>query len=355
MSLTVAPEDVDFFQYQFLVENSLDGVLLTDTNGRILYANAAACALLGASEAELCTLDRQRLSDPRDPGWADAVSERQRNGRPRFIGSMLRLDGTAFLAEITSTTFTDRAGELRSSFVFRDVSEAVRIRQRYQALNVISQALLAGRGIGDVLNLIALEARKLVNSSDVAVISSVPPQGVQVVVAQGPAMSEMIGYRYHAESRVAKFMSSRSAFIVDELSAVVSFEEGRLLQGRAMFVPITAGERVFGNLLIRTEPSSPPYTDNELAAVDVFARSVALALAVGEARAEFETTHLLTAQQLQRALDDRSVIEQAKGYVSASHGVSVASAFERLRHYARSHNSTVREIATDVLARRVVV
>jgi PAS domain S-box-containing protein len=56
-----------------------------------------------------------------------------------------------------------------------------------------------------------------------------------------------------------------------------------------------------------------------------------------------------TAEQLQEALDNRVVIEQAKGFVAATNGIGVDAAFTRLRDYARAHNATVREVAAAVV------
>jgi hypothetical protein len=56
-----------------------------------------------------------------------------------------------------------------------------------------------------------------------------------------------------------------------------------------------------------------------------------------------------TAEQLQEALDNRVVIEQAKGFVAATNGIGVDAAFTRLRDYARAHNATVREVAGAVV------
>lgn len=56
------------------------------------------------------------------------------------------------------------------------------------------------------------------------------------------------------------------------------------------------------------------------------------------------------ASQLQRALDTRVVIEQAKGILSERHGEDLMSAFERLRRHARANNRSVRDVAADVVA-----
>ncbi|MFP5321971.1 MAG: ANTAR domain-containing protein [Acidimicrobiia bacterium] len=55
------------------------------------------------------------------------------------------------------------------------------------------------------------------------------------------------------------------------------------------------------------------------------------------------------ASQLQRALDTRVVIEQAKGMLAERHGEPLPVAFERLRRQARSGNRTVRDVASGVV------
>lgn len=54
-------------------------------------------------------------------------------------------------------------------------------------------------------------------------------------------------------------------------------------------------------------------------------------------------------EQLQHALDARTVIEQAKGVVAASNGVGVDEAFELIRRHARTHHVTVRELSEAIV------
>jgi AmiR/NasT family two-component response regulator len=56
------------------------------------------------------------------------------------------------------------------------------------------------------------------------------------------------------------------------------------------------------------------------------------------------------AEQLQRALDARVVIEQAKGALVAREGLSERDAFERLRRQARRERRPVVDVATEVMA-----
>ena len=56
-----------------------------------------------------------------------------------------------------------------------------------------------------------------------------------------------------------------------------------------------------------------------------------------------------TAAQLQHALDSRVIIEQAKGMLAEHGELSMAEAFERLRHHARDHNLRLSDVARDVV------
>jgi len=54
-------------------------------------------------------------------------------------------------------------------------------------------------------------------------------------------------------------------------------------------------------------------------------------------------------EQLQTALESRTVIEQAKGVIAARHGVSIDEAFELIRRHARSRQVTVRGVADAIV------
>lgn len=62
-----------------------------------------------------------------------------------------------------------------------------------------------------------------------------------------------------------------------------------------------------------------------------------------------------TRAQLQRALDSRVVIEQAKGFLSYVNDVDMDEAFSILRRYARSNHRRIAEVAADVVARRITL
>lgn len=61
----------------------------------------------------------------------------------------------------------------------------------------------------------------------------------------------------------------------------------------------------------------------------------------------------LLSEQLQHALDSRILIEQAKGVVATTMGITVDAAFAHIRTYARDKNLPLRQVADDLIARRL--
>ncbi|QCW49287.1 GAF and ANTAR domain-containing protein [Nocardioides dongxiaopingii] len=85
--------------------------------------------------------------------------------------------------------------------------------------------------------------------------------------------------------------------------------------------------------------------DLELAQALVHVASVAI---INEkSAADLETVNT----QLQRALDSRVVLEQAKGIVANAGEVNVRDAFVLLRHYARDHGRKLTDVAAEVVSR----
>jgi hypothetical protein len=64
---------------------------------------------------------------------------------------------------------------------------------------------------------------------------------------------------------------------------------------------------------------------------------------------------ILTQGQLQRALDSRVVIEQAKGYVAQSRGLDMDAAFQLIRSQARSTQTRLSVVAEDIVTGRLTV
>ncbi|MET0713723.1 MAG: ANTAR domain-containing protein, partial [Mycetocola sp.] len=60
-------------------------------------------------------------------------------------------------------------------------------------------------------------------------------------------------------------------------------------------------------------------------------------------------------EQLQRALNSRIVIEQAKGVISQTHNVTTDEAFDLMRRYSRSHGLLLSSVAEQLVSRSLTI
>ncbi len=120
-------------KYRSFFESSMDGILLTVTDGEILSANPAACDIFKMTEEEICAAGRLGVVDLSDPRVKQLIEERQRTGRAKGELTMLRKDGSKFQAELTSAVFTDSYGRERTSMIVRDVSHRKNLEKALQA------------------------------------------------------------------------------------------------------------------------------------------------------------------------------------------------------------------------------
>jgi GAF domain-containing protein len=108
--------------------------------------------------------------------------------------------------------------------------------------------------------------------------------------------------------------------------------------------PIPYNQHAIGVVVVFSAKAQPWSPEGELALV---AFTDLAALTIANTLQSEEQGELAT--QLQRALDARVVIEQAKGALVAREGLSDREAFERLRRQARSQRRRVVEVAAEVM------
>jgi diguanylate cyclase (GGDEF)-like protein/PAS domain S-box-containing protein len=118
--------------YRLLYEHSIDAILLTAPDGRILAANPAACAMFGRTEDEIKEVGRSGVVDTSDPRLAEIIKQREASGHVKGELIGIRKDGTKFPIELTSSIFKDQNSELRTSMIIRDISERKSLETRLQ-------------------------------------------------------------------------------------------------------------------------------------------------------------------------------------------------------------------------------
>ncbi|NGP87687.1 PAS domain S-box protein [Fodinibius halophilus] len=114
-------------RYQIQFEQSLDGILITDTDGKIIDANPAACKILGRNHTELINCTRKDIVDVSDPKYQQALSQREKSGEYQLETTFLHKDGSAIPVEISSRAYRTPLGKVRAIVSFKDISQRKKI------------------------------------------------------------------------------------------------------------------------------------------------------------------------------------------------------------------------------------
>ncbi len=126
-------------KYRSLVENSMDAILLTTKDGKIISANGAACDMFKLTVYELCNSQRE-IIDETDSRLAILLNEKILTGRANGELTFIRKDGSKFLGETNYVVFTDAHQEEKTSITIRDISA----RKAAEQLTKDSQAFTRG-------------------------------------------------------------------------------------------------------------------------------------------------------------------------------------------------------------------
>jgi len=89
--------------YYALFESSPNAVMLTLTNGRIVAANPAACAMFGMSEGEIRKLGRAGIMDQADSRHDALVQERERTGHVHGEATFIRKTAAGSLQRLIAS------------------------------------------------------------------------------------------------------------------------------------------------------------------------------------------------------------------------------------------------------------
>ena len=112
----------------------------------------------------------------------------------------------------------------------------------------------------------------------------------------------------------------------------------------AVALPMRLREKTIGGLNLFDDRAAPvPWDDQQLAQ----ALADVATIGILQQRSAQRSTALV--EHLQRALNSRVVIEQAKGVLAERNGMSMAEAFNSLRLYARDHNIKLTDLAYAVV------
>ncbi len=107
-------------------ENSMDAILITNPDGRILAANPAACEMFGMTQIEIISAGRNGLVDTTDKNLPRLLIERK--SRSKALGELrfIRKDGSIFPTEVSSRIFKSPDGDEFTIMVIRDITKKKR-------------------------------------------------------------------------------------------------------------------------------------------------------------------------------------------------------------------------------------
>ncbi len=202
----------------------------------------------------------------------------------------------------------------------RTVGDRKRAQDRLEALAQVTQAILEGRETDEVLQLIAHQARKLAGASLATVATPDSPGDAFVVrAADGRRAEALLGMRFAAGGSIADevFRTRRPVRVPDAAreprAAQLTGVRGEF--GPALFVPLAAGGRPTGTILVANPVAGNPLSDEDVQLVELFAAQAAVALEQARIREKLQrlvtTTNIAVDKPVEETLDAlaRSVVE----------------------------------------------
>jgi GAF domain-containing protein len=215
----------------------------------------------------------------------------------------------------------------------------------------MTDTLVADYDVLDLLHALVEAAVDVLGATDAGLLLA-DPQGELQLLASTSERSELVEIlqlRAGSGPCVEAYQSGTMVAVAD-IAAMTGrwpeFKAAALSQGfRSVHaLPMRVHGRTIGAMgLFGDRPGSLSSDDAAIgqALVDVATISILQERTIRESA--------LVNEQLQRALNSRVLIEQAKGVIAYTSQVSMEEAFRRLRSFARSHNESLHDTAEQVI------
>ena len=218
------------------------------------------------------------------------------------------------------------------------------------SLGALSQLATGQMELQDVLTRVAEFAVRAIPGADGAGLTLIEAGHADTIVASAPFVSEVDAIQYGigegpcitaaAESRTVRSGSLGT----DALWPRFGPRVGHLGVHSALSLPLLTADGVLGAMNVYAH--APDAFDDHAAQVgELFA--VPAAIAVQNAQVLAQAKRL--ASQLQTALTNRAVIDQAKGILISRIGCGAEEAFDRLRQLSQTDNQKLHTVAQSVV------
>lgn len=235
-----------------------------------------------------------------------------------------------------------------------DLDRSTGQSQLVETLVTLADTFVDDYDVAEVLQDLTERCEVLVGADAAAILLGESDDHLELVASssQATTVMEVMQLGAGAGPCLECYRSGRAVSLPDleEDGRWPEFRERALGEGfRSLHaVPLRLRENTIGSLgLFKSAPG-------DLAPDDVTAaRALADMATIGilHERALREAT--VAQEQLQRALNSRIVIEQAKGVIAYRRNVDVGEAFAIIRHHARDHGTPLRQVAEQIVARKL--
>lgn len=237
-----------------------------------------------------------------------------------------------------------------------DTIGAMTSRERHVTSTLVQLAdtLVAGYDVAEMFYFLVESCRDLL-SVDHAGLMLVDPDGNLHVVAATSEVTHLIELLQIQNQEGPCLDAFRSGQVVESgplTDSEVTARWPKLAEaahdagfGAITAMPMRLRDQVLGALnLFRVETT--PLSIDDVAVAQAFANIATISIL--QARATHDARTVI--DQLQRALDTRVIIEQAKGFVAQHANVTMDESFARIRRYARNNNLRLSDVARDIVA-----
>ncbi|SEI14053.1 MULTISPECIES: GAF and ANTAR domain-containing protein [unclassified Leifsonia] len=230
-----------------------------------------------------------------------------------------------------------------------------REQQLLRAFAALADTLVAGYDVVDLLQTLVDTCTGLLGASESGVLLADGNGELDLIVSTSEAsrLVELMQLAADAGPCIDSFNTGEVISVPDIGRAPEKwslFREKALEEGfRAVdAIPLRLREDTIGTLnLLRTQTGQ--LDEDDMVAAQAFADVATIGILHERTIAHSNEVR----EQLQRALNSRIVIEQAKGVIAYMRGVPIDAAFTLIRDYARSHQLGISHVAAAIVGREL--
>ncbi len=237
------------------------------------------------------------------------------------------------------------------------MSETRRDDRLLEVFAQLADTLVEGYQVVDLLQVLVDACTEVIDAKAAGILLADRSGQLELVAStsESSRLVEIMQISAHSGPCIESYTTGRAITVPDIATvpdAWSDFRESAIEAGygSAIAIPMRLRAERIGTLNLFNDRIGEPERHDVLAAQ---ALADVATIGILQERAIRETS--VVAEQLQRALSSRVIIEQAKGVVSYSRNVTMDEAFAQIRAHARSHNLGLAQVAERIVARSLVL